>query len=148
MLALTVALVNAGSGLTALWILLTAIGFVLLLLIPVKWGYVWLCRRTGSLENGSPTTAMMSVTLIIVFISAFFTDIIGIHAIFGGFLAGLIIPHENGYAIALVEKLEDLLSLIFIPLVSSNVPYLPHDIQHTSVVLRAHRFADEPGASR
>lgn len=128
MLALTVALVNAGSGLTALWILLTAIGFVLLLLIPVKWGYVWLCRRTGSLENGSPTTAMMSVTLIIVFISAFFTDIIGIHAIFGGFLAGLIIPHENGYAIALVEKLEDLLSLIFIPLVSSNVPYLPHDI--------------------
>lgn len=128
MLALTVALVNAGSGLTALWILLTAIGFVLLLLIPVKWGYVWLCRRTGSLENGSPTTAMMSVTLIIVFISAFFTDIIGIHAIFGGFLAGLIIPHENGYAIALVEKLEDLLSLIFIPLVSSNAPYLPHDI--------------------
>lgn len=127
MLALTVALVNAGSGLTALWILLTAIGFVLLLLIPVKWGYVWLCRRTGSLENGSPTTAMMSVTLIIVFISAFFTDIIGIHAIFGGFLAGLIIPHENGYAIALVEKLEDLLSLIFIPLVSSNVPYLPHE---------------------
>ncbi len=128
MLALTVALVNAGSGLTALWILLTAIGFVLLLLIPVKWGYVLLCRRTASLENGSPTTAMMSVTLIIVFISAFFTDIIGIHAIFGGFLAGLIIPHENGYAIALVEKLEDLLSLIFIPLVSGNVPYLPHDI--------------------
>ncbi|KAI0689225.1 cation/H+ exchanger [Cytidiella melzeri] len=116
LLALTVALVNAGSGLTALWVLLTAIGYVIFLLVPVKWGYRWLCRRTGSLENGTPTTTMMTLTLVIVFVSAFFTDIIGIHAIFGGFLAGLIIPHDNGYAIALVEKLEDLVSLIFIPL--------------------------------
>ncbi|KAI0091841.1 Sodium/hydrogen exchanger family-domain-containing protein [Irpex rosettiformis] len=116
LLALTVALVNAGSGLTALWILLTAIGFVFFLLIPIKWAYRWLCCRTGSLENGTPTTTMMTITLVIVFISAFFTDIIGIHAIFGGFLAGLIIPHDNGYAIALVEKLEDLVSPLFIPL--------------------------------
>jgi Kef-type K+ transport system membrane component KefB len=118
LLALTVALVNAGSGLTALWVLLTAIGYVIFLLYPVKRGYVWLCRRTGSLENGTPTTTMMTITLVIVFVSAFFTDVIGIHAIFGGFLAGLIVPHDNGYAIALVEKLEDLVSLIFIPLVS------------------------------
>ncbi|KAI0347463.1 hypothetical protein BDW22DRAFT_1404997 [Trametopsis cervina] len=116
LLALTVALVNAGSGLTALWVLLTAVGYVIFLLLPVRWGYRWLCVRTGSLENGTPTSTMMTLTLVIVFISAFFTDIIGIHAIFGGFLAGLIIPHDNGYAIALVEKLEDLVSLIFIPL--------------------------------
>ena len=64
---------------------------------------------------------MMTITLVIVFISSFFTDIIGVHAIFGGFLAGLIIPHDNGYAIALVEKLEDLVSLIFIPLVSVRI---------------------------
>lgn len=32
-------------------------------------------------------------------------------------MAGLIIPHEGGFAIALVEKLEDLISLIFLPLV-------------------------------
>lgn len=36
----------------------------------------------------------------------------------GGFLAGLIIPHENGFAISLVEKLEDLVSLLLLPLVS------------------------------
>lgn len=35
----------------------------------------------------------------------------------GGFLAGLIIPHENGFAISLVEKLEDLVSLLFLPIV-------------------------------
>ena len=35
----------------------------------------------------------------------------------GGFLAGLIIPHDNGFAISIVEKLEDLVSITFLPLV-------------------------------
>ena len=83
LLALTVALVNADSGLTALWVLLTAAGFVIFLLYPVKWGYVWLAKRTGSIEAGAPTSFMMTLTLLTVYISAFFTDIIGVHAIFG-----------------------------------------------------------------
>ncbi|KAG7447669.1 cation/H+ exchanger [Guyanagaster necrorhizus] len=116
LLALTVALVNASSGLTALWVLLTSVGYVIFLIFPVKWAYIWLSRRTGSLDQGSPTTSMMTVTLLIVFISAFFTDIIGVHPIFGGFLAGLIVPHENGYAISLVEKIEDLVTILFLPL--------------------------------
>ncbi|KAI0082517.1 hypothetical protein K474DRAFT_1633757 [Panus rudis PR-1116 ss-1] len=116
LLALTVALVNAGSGLTALWVLLTAIGYVIFLLLPVRWAFRWFARQTGSLEKGTPTALTMTATLVLVFISAFFTDIIGVHAIFGGFLAGLIIPHENGFAISLVEKLEDLVSLLFLPL--------------------------------
>ena len=83
LLALTVALVNASSGLTALWVLLTAIGYTVFLLYPGRWAYVWLARRTGSLETGQPTALMMTVTLLVVFVSAFFTDVIGIHAIFG-----------------------------------------------------------------
>ncbi|KAF7352309.1 K(+)/H(+) antiporter 1 [Mycena venus] len=116
LLALTVALVNASNGLTALYVLLASVAFVLFLLLPVKWAYVWLARRTGSLEQGSPTTSMMTITLIMILVSAFFTDIIGVHPIFGGFLAGLVIPHENGYAISLVEKLEDLVSILFLPI--------------------------------
>ncbi|KAG6861961.1 hypothetical protein C0995_009145 [Termitomyces sp. Mi166 len=116
LLALTVALVNASTGLTALYVLLVCVGYVIFLLYPGRWAYVWLARRTGSLEQGSPTAGMMTVTLIVVFASAFFTDVIGVHAIFGGFLAGLIIPHENGYEISIVEKLEDLVSIIFIPI--------------------------------
>lgn len=79
LLALTVALVNAGSGLTALWVLLTCVGFIVFLLFPVKWAYRWLTRFTGSLDNGTPTTLMMTVTLILVFSCAFFTDIIGMY---------------------------------------------------------------------
>ena len=41
-----------------------------------------------------------------------------VHAIFGAFLAGIIVPREGGLAIALTEKLEDMVSIIFLPLVS------------------------------
>lgn len=115
LLALTVALVNASTGLTALYVLLTGVGFTFFLLFPGKWAFRWLARRTGSLEKGEPTAFMMTVTLILVLISAFFTDIIGIHAIFGGFIAGLIIPKDNGFAISVVEKMEDFICLLLLP---------------------------------
>ncbi|KAF9510098.1 hypothetical protein BS47DRAFT_1377479 [Hydnum rufescens UP504] len=115
LLALSVALVNAGSGIEALYILLTAIGWTLVILIPVKKIMLYLARRTGSIED-EPSPLMMTVSIMVMFASAFFTDVIGIHAIFGAFLAGLAIPHEGGLAIALTEKLEDLTSIIFLPL--------------------------------
>jgi K+:H+ antiporter len=138
LLALSVALVNAGSGIEALYILLTAIAWTLFILIPVKKIMLYLARRTGSIEN-ELSPLMMTISIMLMFASAFFTDVIGgslvafhpapcgiivllchvvgIHAIFGAFLAGLAIPHEGGLAIALTEKLEDLTSIIFLPLV-------------------------------
>ncbi|CAE6440636.1 unnamed protein product [Rhizoctonia solani] len=116
LLALTVALVNASQGLTALYILLTCVGWVLFVLYPVKWGYRWLARYSGSLESGTPTPFMMTVTMLLLFVSAFFTDVIGVHSIFGAFIAGLVIPRDNGFSIALLEKIEDLVSILFLPL--------------------------------
>lgn len=120
LLALSVALVNAGSGLTALYVLLCCIGWTLFLLFPVKKLLYILARRTGSIDSG-PTMFFMTVSMLVVFGSAFFTDAIGVHAIFGGFLAGLVIPRENGLAIALTEKLEDMVTIIFLPLVSLRI---------------------------
>lgn len=36
----------------------------------------------------------------------------------GAFLAGIIVPRDGGLAIALTEKLEDIASIVFLPLVS------------------------------
>ncbi|KAG2101590.1 Sodium/hydrogen exchanger family-domain-containing protein [Suillus discolor] len=115
LLALAVALVNATSGLTALWILLTCVAFVIFLLWPVRIALLWFARFTGSTENG-PTMFFMTVTILIFWACAFFTDIVGVNAIFGAFLAGLIVPRESGLAIALTEKLEDMVTIIFLPL--------------------------------
>ena len=82
LLALSVALVNAGSGLTALWILLVCLGWTLILLFPARMLFMWLARQTGSIENG-PSIFFMTMTILLLFGSAFFTDVIGVHAIFG-----------------------------------------------------------------
>ena len=82
LLALSVALVNASSGLSALWILLVCVAFTIFLLIPVKWVMRWLARKTGSIENG-PTMFYMTIVIILVWACAFFTDSIGVNAIFG-----------------------------------------------------------------
>ncbi|KAH7927523.1 hypothetical protein BV22DRAFT_1084911 [Leucogyrophana mollusca] len=115
LLALSVALVNATSGLTALYTLLACIAFILFLLFPVKRLMLWLAKLTGSLDNG-PSVFYMTFTIILLWACAFFTDIIGVNAIFGAFLAGLIVPREGGLAIALTEKLEDMVTIIFLPL--------------------------------
>ncbi|KAL0062653.1 K(+)/H(+) antiporter [Marasmius tenuissimus] len=116
LLALSVALVNAGSGLTALYVLLVCVGWTLIVLFPLKHAIRWMGRKTGSIEAGHPTMFFMTVIVICIFGSAFFTDIIGVHAIFGAFLVGLVVPREGGLAIALTEKLEDMVGIIFLPL--------------------------------
>ncbi|OJA12207.1 hypothetical protein AZE42_09565 [Rhizopogon vesiculosus] len=115
LLALAVALVNATSGLSALWILLTCIAFTIFLMWPVRIALLWFARYTGSTENG-PTMFFMTVTIILMWASAFFTDIVGVNAIFGAFLAGIIVPREGGLAISLTEKLEDMVTVVFLPL--------------------------------
>ncbi|GLB38769.1 putative sodium/hydrogen exchanger family protein [Lyophyllum shimeji] len=115
LLALSVALVNAGSGVTAVYILLCCVGWTLFLLFPVRYALRWLARNTGSIENG-PTVVFMTVTVLILFGSAFFTDVIGVHAIFGAFVTGIIVPREGNLNITLTEKLEDMVAIIFLPL--------------------------------
>lgn len=115
LLALCVALVNAGKGLTALWILLVAIGYIILLVVVVKPTLRFVLRKTNNLENG-PSQSAIALILLIALTSAFFTGIIGIHPIFGGFAAGLVIPREHGFNIRVIEKMEDLVGSIFLPL--------------------------------
>ncbi|TVY23155.1 K(+)/H(+) antiporter [Lachnellula hyalina] len=115
LLALCVALVNNGSGITALYVLLTAIAWILFLVYAVRPPFWWILKRSGSFQNG-PSQGMVTLTLLIALTSSWFTGIIGIHPIFGAFLAGLICPHEGGFAIKLTEKIEDLVSVLFLPL--------------------------------
>lgn len=115
LLALCVALVNSGSGITALWVLLTAFAYTLFLAYAVRPAFMWILRKTRSLENG-PSQGVVALTLLIALTSAFFTGVIGIHPIFGAFMAGLICPHEGGFAIKLTEKIEDLVTALFLPL--------------------------------
>ncbi|KEY83755.1 K+/H+ antiporter [Aspergillus fumigatus] len=115
LLALCVALVNAGSGITALWVLLVAAGYIVFLALVFRPLFMRFLNKTGSLQKG-PSQSVVTITILIALASAFFTQIIGIHAIFGGFIIGLLCPHEGGFAIKLTEKIEDLVAVLFLPL--------------------------------
>lgn len=73
LLALCVALVNNNSGLTALYVLLVAIAWVLFLVFAIRPAFHWVLRRTGSIQNG-PTQGVVALTLLLVLTSAWFTS--------------------------------------------------------------------------
>lgn len=73
---------------------------------------------------------MIAITLVIVLTSAFVTNIIGIHAIFGGFLIGLLIPHDSGFAEGLTRRIEDLVGVYFLPIVSFCFLLVLSEIEH------------------
>lgn len=117
LLALVVTLANADDGIQTLYILLLALAWFLVLLYPVKWSFTLYLRRfTNDLSSGQPSPKLMILIILMVFISAFYTDIIGVHPIFGAFMVGVIIPRDNGYVVRITEKLEDLIYIVMIPI--------------------------------
>jgi Kef-type K+ transport system membrane component KefB len=57
----------------------------------------------------------LALVLVAVLLSAVATEFIGIHAIFGAFLLGAIIPHESIIAKHVTERLEDIVRVMFLP---------------------------------
>jgi Kef-type K+ transport system membrane component KefB len=79
-----VALVNAANGLTALYIILVTAGYTLFLFFAVRPGFMWVLRRTHSLQDG-PTQGVMVLTMLMMLGSAFFTGAIGVYVFCLGF---------------------------------------------------------------
>ena len=65
----------------------------------------------------SPRIGEQSVALVLVavLLSSVATEFIGIHAIFGAFLIGTIIPHDSKVAIQVTERIADIVRVMFLP---------------------------------
>lgn len=117
LLALTVTLANASEPINTLYILLLTVAWFFFLLYPVRLALkFYLTRYTNNLATGEPSQFLMMIIIVLVFISSFYTDIIGVHPIFGAFMVGIIVPRDNGFVIRITEKLEDLVHIILIPI--------------------------------
>ena len=66
-------------------------------------------------EGGAPTQHHIALTLAGLLLAALTTERIGIHAVFGAFLFGAVIPHDSRLAGALKGKLEDLVTILLLP---------------------------------
>lgn len=109
-LALVIALVRAGSPINALWVLLTMIGFIILIGTIARRMMKKLC------EFGINNQRVFILILLLMLASSWFTEAVGVHAIFGAFMFGLIIPRTNHVSHELTRKIEDLTVSLLLPL--------------------------------
>ena len=117
LLALVVTLANADNFVHTVYILLLTVAWFALLVYPIRYAFRFYLRRfTGDLATGQLSPLLMVLIFLMVCISAFYTDIIGVHPIFGAFMVGVIIPRDNGYVIRITEKLKDFIYVLMIPI--------------------------------
>ncbi|CAN1135305.1 Cation/H(+) antiporter 20 [Linum perenne] len=115
LLALAVALAGNGDALVSVWVLLSGVGFVAFMMIAVRPGMKWVAGRCSP-EHDVVDEAYICLTLAGVMVSGFVTDLIGIHSIFGAFVFGLTIPKGGAFAERLMERIEDFVSGLLLPL--------------------------------
>ncbi|KAL0371881.1 UNVERIFIED_CONTAM: Cation/H(+) antiporter 18 [Sesamum calycinum] len=115
LLALAIALSGTGgSAIVSLWVFLCGFGFIALCIFVCPPIFKWIARRC---PRGEPVDEIyICATLVAILAAGFVTDTIGIHALFGAFVLGVLVPKEGAFAEALVEKVEDLVSGLFLPL--------------------------------
>lgn len=66
--------------------------------------------------RGRLTQDILAVVLLLLIASAWTTEWIGIHALFGAFMLGAIMPKDPGFVHDLTEKLEDFVVVFLLPL--------------------------------
>jgi Kef-type K+ transport system membrane component KefB len=67
-------------------------------------------------EEFEPTKNVLALVLGVVVVSALSTEIIGIHALFGAFLAGIVMPAGGGLRKKLTLRVEHFSSVLLLPL--------------------------------
>jgi Kef-type K+ transport system membrane component KefB len=113
-LAAVVAVVQAGSAMSALFTVLLSMIYVVAMLKLVR---PWLERvetKYPSTEHLNKTFAV--IAFVFLFLSALATEVIGIHALFGAFLAGASMPAHAHFRKLLASRIEDVSLVILLPL--------------------------------
>jgi Kef-type K+ transport system membrane component KefB len=111
LLALVMGLVETQiSG--ALIVLVLALGFIVVMGACVRPVAVWWARRH---EKEPLSTASVAWVFLAVLLAGLATEAIGIHAIFGAFLLGVVIPHDSRLAREVTGKVQDMATALLLP---------------------------------
>ena len=110
MLAILTAMVHSAQNWTHFAVaLLFLIAFVAIMLFPI--------RRAVSLveslyQTNGASVGLISVVVLMTLAASWTTEHLGVHALFGAFMAGLIMPNNQCMTTEIVERIESL-SLAF-----------------------------------
>ncbi|HLW74039.1 MAG TPA: cation:proton antiporter [Gammaproteobacteria bacterium] len=112
LLAFVIGVAKAEMG-QGLYVAAGALGYILLMYLAGRPLMGWITRH----YERQTDTAEFAVTLIFValLLSALATEAIGIHAIFGAFLLGCVIPWDSAVARTLLHRLESVVTVLLLP---------------------------------
>jgi Kef-type K+ transport system membrane component KefB len=114
LLASLIAIVKAGSFMSSIFTILLSVVYVVFMLIIVR----PLLRKFSDIFNTKEgvSKAVVAVFLVTCLCSAYITEVIGIHALFGAFVAGVIMPPAIKIRSILIEKIEDTAIILLLPI--------------------------------
>ena len=100
---------EVGGAVQTVILALAYIAFMFVVVRPLA------VRYLGQNTCGRPKQRLAFWVLVALLLSALAAEWIGIHAIFGAFLLGAIIPHESDVARDFQHKLEDIVKILLLP---------------------------------
>lgn len=110
-LALVIFLVHTSTDSLPAWLMILGVAlYVLCMWLLVRPAFARLASRFGAHEK--VTRNFLSLLLLLLVVSAFITERLGIHALFGAFFAGLIMPKEKSFIRGVEVKLEGAVVLL------------------------------------
>ncbi len=113
LLAAVIAIAKAGTFTSSLYVILMAVVYVLIMFKVVR-PILKNIADNHHLKGMSKT--VMGGFILVLFLSAYTTEAIGIHALFGAFLAGVIMPSNIRLRNLLTERMEYVALIILLPL--------------------------------
>ncbi|RAJ04275.1 Kef-type K+ transport system membrane component KefB [Chitinophaga skermanii] len=112
-LAVVVAIAKAASIVSALLTIILAAVFVAAMLYVVQ---PWVGKRLRKYAHAKDAKKTIALAFFVLLGSAYVAEVIGIHALFGAFLAGVIMPQTGNFKSILTDKLEDVSVLMLLPI--------------------------------
>jgi len=113
-LALIIAIAKAGSLSSSLYTIVSTIAYVCVMLLIVRPLLLRLSAATN--HDKLIKRSKLAIIFLTLLLSSYLCEVIGIHALFGAFLAGVIMPHEWNFRKLLIDKTEDVALVLLLPL--------------------------------
>ena len=114
LLAVVIAVAQAGSILSAIYNILFSFLYILFMFFAVR----PFLRMVGHIYHNKEVIdkALVAFMFLLLIISSYFTEILGLHVLFGAFIAGVVMPSNIKFRKIMTEKVEDVSLALFLPL--------------------------------
>lgn len=113
-LAFVVALISSKAGWSSFALTMAgSIGLAVFAFVALRPWLASLLQKHAA--DGRPGSGLLALILILVFASSAATSALGLHAVFGAFLIGVILPRDNRLLASLIERVEYVAVIVLMP---------------------------------